>query len=377
MHGPQRLVAAAAATRCTPSSSACSRGRSAPTSSAAAPIVLRSTWLCLRPLASGQGPTKLTSAQNVPSHSLAAMATRRPAHLTSHDVWLPIPPDEIEGLPDGLRLPLLGRRPGLPRRPGALRLLRRPLHEGRGGRRAPAARMTPGAGRADAHRRHRPRAARAVADLPAGAQLCNARGVHDASTAELALTLILASLRGIPDFVRAQDAEEWRPGFRPALADKSVLIVGYGSIGSAIEDRLAPFECARVARVARSARTTVRGPVHPLADLPALLPDADVVILATPLTDATRGLVGRRLPGPDEGRRAAGERRARRGRRHQGAARRAGVAAGCAPRSMSPTPNRCPPGIRCGTLPACSSPHMSAAPAPPSCRVPSGCCATS
>ena len=85
-------------------------------------------------------------------------------------------------------------------------------------------------------------------------RLCNARGVHDASTAELALTLILASLRGIPDFVRGQDSEEWRSGFRPALADKSVLIVGYGSIGSAIEDRLAPFEFARVARVARSAR---------------------------------------------------------------------------------------------------------------------------
>jgi phosphomannomutase len=57
--------------------------------------------------------------------------------------------------------------------------------------------------------------------------------------------------------------------------------VGYGAIGSAIEDRLAPFECARVVRVARSARTTVRGPVHPFAELPALLPEADVVILRT------------------------------------------------------------------------------------------------
>ncbi len=76
----------------------------------------------------------------------------------------------------------------------------------------------------------------------------------------------------------------------PALADKSVLIVGYGSIGAAVEDRLASFECARVARVARSARTTGRGPVHALADLPALLPEADVVVLSTPLTPATRHL---------------------------------------------------------------------------------------
>lgn len=128
--------------------------------------------------------------------------------------------------------------------------------------------------------------------LPAGVRLCNAKGVHEASTAELALALILASLRGFPGFVHGQDKEEWRAGFYPALADKSVLIVGYGSIGAAIEDRLAPFECARVARVARSARTTARGPVHTLDDLPALLPEADVVVLSTPLNPSTQGLVG-------------------------------------------------------------------------------------
>ncbi len=70
-----------------------------------------------------------------------------------------------------------------------------------------------------------------------------------------------------------------------------MLIVGYGSIGSAVEDRLAPFECARVVRVARSERTAARGRVHAVAALPELLPDADVVILVTPLTDETRGLV--------------------------------------------------------------------------------------
>ncbi|MEU0136117.1 2-hydroxyacid dehydrogenase [Streptomyces sp. NPDC006296] len=131
-----------------------------------------------------------------------------------------------------------------------------------------------------------------LALLPAGVRLCNARGVHEASTAELALALVLASLRGFPGFVRGQDAEEWRSGFYPALADKSVLVVGYGSIGEAIEDRLEPFECARVVRVARSARTSARGPVHAMEALPELLPEADVVILSTPLNPSTRGLVG-------------------------------------------------------------------------------------
>ncbi|WP_244929101.1 2-hydroxyacid dehydrogenase [Nocardioides sp. W7] len=122
--------------------------------------------------------------------------------------------------------------------------------------------------------------------VPADVTLCNGRGIHDTSTAELTLALTLASLRGIPDFVRQQGRREWRGGWRPALADKRVLLVGYGAIGEAIEARLLPFE-TEVVRVARTARDGV----HPIEDLPVLLPDADVVILIVPLTEATRGLV--------------------------------------------------------------------------------------
>ncbi|MCX4745014.1 2-hydroxyacid dehydrogenase [Kitasatospora sp. NBC_01287] len=126
--------------------------------------------------------------------------------------------------------------------------------------------------------------------VPPGVTLCNARGVHDASTAELAVALTLAALRDIPGFVRGQEREEWRSGFYPALADRTVLIVGYGSVGAAIEDRLRPFEC-EVLRVARTAREAPAGPVRSLAELPELLPLADVVILAVPLSPQTRGLV--------------------------------------------------------------------------------------
>jgi phosphoglycerate dehydrogenase-like enzyme len=122
--------------------------------------------------------------------------------------------------------------------------------------------------------------------VPEGVVLCNGRGIHDASTAELALTLVLSSLRGIPEFVRAQDRASWEPQWRPALADRRVLIVGYGAVGEAIEARLLPFE-VEVVRVARSAREGV----HPIEELPELLPEVDVVILVVPLTEATRGLV--------------------------------------------------------------------------------------
>jgi phosphoglycerate dehydrogenase-like enzyme len=122
--------------------------------------------------------------------------------------------------------------------------------------------------------------------VPEGVLLCNGRGIHDTSTAELALTLILSSLRGIPGFVRRQDARDWRPEWRPALADKRVLLVGYGAVGEAIERRLEPFE-TEVVRVAR----TPRAGVHAISELPGLLPDADVVVVVVPLTEETRGLV--------------------------------------------------------------------------------------
>jgi phosphoglycerate dehydrogenase-like enzyme len=205
------------------------------------------------------------------------------------DVWLPIPADEIEGLPEGPHYRFWDGGPDFPADPADCAYYVVPYMKPSEVGVRPLPRMTSvevvqtlsaGIDHVEPGLTH----------LRPGVRLCNARGVHEASTAELTLTLILASLRGIPDFVRAQDRGEWLGGFRPALADRSVLIVGYGSIGAAIEDRLTPFEPARVARVARSARTTARGPVHPLTDLPALLPDADVVVLSTPLTEATRGL---------------------------------------------------------------------------------------
>jgi phosphoglycerate dehydrogenase-like enzyme len=121
--------------------------------------------------------------------------------------------------------------------------------------------------------------------VPEGVLLCNGRGIHDASTAELAVTLVLASLRGVPGFVRAQDAGVWAHGTRPALADSTVMIVGHGAIGRALERRLAGFE-VEVLRVARSARDGV----HAYDELLDLLPVADVVVLVVPLTDLTRHL---------------------------------------------------------------------------------------
>lgn len=129
--------------------------------------------------------------------------------------------------------------------------------------------------------------------VPGQVAVANAVGVHDSSTAELAVTLALAALRGIPEAAAAQRDGAWRPMlFRPALADRRVLLIGYGGIGQAIARRLQGFEVA-VSAVGSRARPgdglvdEVQGPDA----IAALLPDAEVVILAVPLSTETHHLV--------------------------------------------------------------------------------------
>jgi phosphoglycerate dehydrogenase-like enzyme len=122
--------------------------------------------------------------------------------------------------------------------------------------------------------------------VPRGVTLCDASGVHDTSTAEWAVTATLASVRDFPRFAVAQAERRWDFATTGELSGSTVLIVGYGSIGAAIERRLAPFDVT-VVRVARRARDGVAS----VDELPELLPKADVVVLIVPLTDATRGMV--------------------------------------------------------------------------------------
>ncbi|TDC76102.1 phosphoglycerate dehydrogenase [Micromonospora sp. KC606] len=134
-----------------------------------------------------------------------------------------------------------------------------------------------------------------IGRVPGGVTLCDARGVHDAGTAEWVVTAILAHVRNFPAMVRAQARGEWAFGdVAPTdeLIGKRVLIVGAGSIGAAVRARLAPFdvEFTLVARTARPAEG-----VHAVDDLPRLLPAADVVVLLVPLTEATRGMVDERF----------------------------------------------------------------------------------
>ena len=129
--------------------------------------------------------------------------------------------------------------------------------------------------------------------VPPHVTLCDAAGVHDIPVAEWVIAAILASRHRFPEYVSAQAAGRWLnqgvevTGGGADLDGTTTLIIGHGSIGRAVEERLRPFgvEFLRVARSARAGVATV-------ADLPALLPRADIVVLLVPLTAETRGLVG-------------------------------------------------------------------------------------
>lgn len=144
--------------------------------------------------------------------------------------------------------------------------------------------------------------------VPREVTVCDARGVHDISTAEWVISAMLAMVKYLPFYGELQRAEEWkrrfeasgvynrihgveREFFPPVLVEdlhgKRVLIVGYGSIGSMIERMMQPFGVT-VDRIARTAREGVQT----LAALPELLPQADVAVLIVPLTEETRGMMG-------------------------------------------------------------------------------------
>ena len=126
--------------------------------------------------------------------------------------------------------------------------------------------------------------------LPAGVQLCNAAGVHDASTSELAVALALANNRHLDRYARLMPSGTWGADTSLSLADRRVLILGYGHIGKALAARLEPFEVT-ITRVATRARVEDGQQVHGVEELHDLLPEADVLFIVTPLTERTRRLV--------------------------------------------------------------------------------------
>jgi phosphoglycerate dehydrogenase-like enzyme len=128
--------------------------------------------------------------------------------------------------------------------------------------------------------------------VPPEVTLCDASGTRDVAVAEWVLAAILASTKRLSESRDSQRAHDWEWREPGELAGKKALILGYGSIGAAVEACLAPFEVETI-RVARHARPGV----HSVQELGLLLGFADIVVVLLPLTQATEGLLGRELLG--------------------------------------------------------------------------------
>jgi phosphoglycerate dehydrogenase-like enzyme len=121
--------------------------------------------------------------------------------------------------------------------------------------------------------------------IPPGVRLYSGRGVHGASTAELALAGMLAVLRELPRFEDARRAHRWEPVFVGGLTGRRVLVLGAGDIGRRVAAAVRVFD-AEATLVARTARPGV----HTLDELAELLPTHHVVVLALPHTPQTERL---------------------------------------------------------------------------------------
>ena len=130
----------------------------------------------------------------------------------------------------------------------------------------------------------------AVGHVPDGITWCNAIGVHEGPAAEIAVGLLIATLRGFDEFARAMAEGRWVRGWNPGLLGSRVLLLGYGGIGTEIHARLDGFGVDLV-RVARTARSDEHGDIHGIDELPSLLPGVDAVVVAVPYGPQTHHLV--------------------------------------------------------------------------------------
>jgi phosphoglycerate dehydrogenase-like enzyme len=122
--------------------------------------------------------------------------------------------------------------------------------------------------------------------LPPGVTLCNGRGVHGGSTAELAVGGLISIVRELPRMLEQQRAHNWNPVYTEGMDGKRVLILGAGDIARRVAATVATLGAVSTL-VGRTAREGVRAS----AELPALLPQHDAVVIAMPLTEQTRHLV--------------------------------------------------------------------------------------
>lgn len=131
--------------------------------------------------------------------------------------------------------------------------------------------------------------------LPAGVELTNNSGVHVDKAREYMVMALLALNARLPQIVANQRKSLWDPVFTPLARGKTVLVVGLGDMGQAgvWAAHLLGMNVIGVSRSGAPVDGVKR--VHPVQELPSVIGEADFVLIATPLTPASRQLFGPEL----------------------------------------------------------------------------------
>jgi glyoxylate/hydroxypyruvate reductase A len=130
--------------------------------------------------------------------------------------------------------------------------------------------------------------------LPPGVALLNNAGTHAVKAGEFAIMSVLMLANRVPEMVTHQRAGQWQKLWGVVLDGRRVTVVGLGSLGGA-----AAMQAARFGMHVTGVRATRRPHPHcadvvTTDELDAVLPQTEFLVLACPLTDATRGLIDRR-----------------------------------------------------------------------------------
>lgn len=130
--------------------------------------------------------------------------------------------------------------------------------------------------------------------LPEGVLLLNNRGAHAAKAGEFALMALLMLASHIPHFASAQREGSWAPRFGSVLAGRTVCVIGLGTMGGAAARQARTFGMRVIGVRSRPSPHPDCDEVHGTAALDEVLPRAEFLLLACPLTPETRGLLDAR-----------------------------------------------------------------------------------
>jgi phosphoglycerate dehydrogenase-like enzyme len=132
--------------------------------------------------------------------------------------------------------------------------------------------------------------------LARGVKLTTSAGTNGEPVAQTAIASLLMLARGFPHWLDAQRRKSWEPvrgaAQPPDLRGQTLLVVGMGNIGNPIAGfaRALGMHVIGIRRRPRAPEDPV-DEMHPLSELPQLLPRCDWVVLACPLTAETRRII--------------------------------------------------------------------------------------